>query len=56
MVAAFAASAAVVAGGHDDRHLTTNQIGRECWQSIILTLRPAIFDRDILALDNSPFP
>ena len=34
-------------------HLTLNQFGRKRRQSIILALRPAIFDRDVLALDIS---
>jgi hypothetical protein len=38
-------------GNH--RHLTTDQIGRERGQSIILTLCPAILDRHVLALDIS---
>src|SRR5262249_24769003 len=36
-------------GNH--RHLTANQVGRECGQSIIVTLCPAIFDRNVLAFD-----
>src|SRR5262249_14459345 len=40
-------------GNH--RHLTTNQIGRECGQSIIVTLCPAILDRNVLAFDVAGF-
>jgi len=36
-------------------HLTANQIGRQGWKSIVLPLRPAIFDRDVLALDIAAF-
>ena len=32
-------------------HLTTNQVGRQCRQSIVLTFRPAILDGRVLALD-----
>ena len=56
VVAALAASAAGGAAARDDHgHLTADQIGRQCRQSIILTLRPAIFDRHILALDIAGF-
>ena len=39
-------------------HLSANQIGRQCRQSIVLVLRPAVFDRYILTLDvaGSPQP
>src|SRR5262249_21874791 len=36
-------------------HLTANQIGRKLWQSIVLILRPTLFDRHVLALDKSGF-
>jgi hypothetical protein len=36
-------------------HLTTNQIGRQARQSIVLALRPTVFDRDVLALDVASF-
>src|SRR5215211_6046995 len=32
-------------------HLSANQIGRHCRQSLVLTLREAIFDRYIVAFD-----
>src|SRR5207245_5998502 len=35
----------------DHRHLTAYQIGCEVGQSVVLILRPAILDHDILALD-----
>ena len=55
VVAAFAASAAgtVACGNHG--HLTTNQIGRQRRQSIVLALRPAILDRHVLTLDIAGF-
>jgi hypothetical protein len=40
-----------VSGRGDHRDLAANEIGRELWQSIILTLGPAVFDRHVLALD-----
>ena len=36
-------------------HLTANQIGRQCRQSIVFALRPAIFDRHVPALDIAGF-
>jgi hypothetical protein len=30
---------------YDDTHLATNQFGRQRWQSIVLTVRPAVFYR-----------
>ena len=32
-------------------HLTVNQFSRKCRKSIVLVFCPAIFDRDVLALD-----
>ena len=39
----------------DHGHLTANQIGRQRRQPIVLTFRPAVFDRDVLALDEAGF-
>src|SRR5260370_30075483 len=39
----------------DHRHLTAYQIGCEVGQSVGLVLRPAILDRQILALDVAGF-
>jgi hypothetical protein len=36
--------------GDDHVHLAANQIGGQRWQSIVSILGPAVFDRDILAL------
>src|SRR6516225_2393907 len=36
-------------------HLSANQIGRQCRQSIVLVLRPAILDRDVVAFDIANF-
>ena len=55
VVAAFAASAAGGAGRGNHGHLTANQIGRQRRQSIVLVLRPAIFDRHVPALDIAGF-
>jgi hypothetical protein len=41
--------------GDDRGHLTTYQLSRHCWHSIVLPVRPAVFDRDILALDIAGF-
>src|SRR6476646_5007098 len=46
---------AVAACRDDHRHLTADQIDRHCRQSIKLSLRPAEFDRHILALDIASF-
>ena len=44
------------AAGRDNHgHLAANQIGRQCRQSIVLALRPAIFDRHVPALDVAGF-
>src|SRR6516162_7161161 len=37
--------------GEDYSHLATHQIGRQRGQSIVLPIRPTIFDRDVVALD-----
>ena len=39
----------------DDRHLTPNEIGRQCWQPIDLIVGPAVFDFDVLALGIADF-
>ena len=42
----------IVASGRGDHgHLTSNEISRERRQPIQSSLRPAIFDRDVLTLD-----
>jgi hypothetical protein len=43
------------AAGRNHGHLTMNQFGREHGQSIVLALRPAVFDRDVLAFDEACF-
>ena len=56
VVAAFAVPAPQEWCRRDDHgHLATNQIGRQRWQPIVLALRPAIFDRHVLALDIAGF-
>ncbi len=42
-----------IRGNHGD--LTANQIGRQCRQSIVLAIRPAKFDRHVVALDIARF-
>ena len=39
----------------DHGHLPANQVGRQRRQTVGLILRPAIFDRDVLALDIACF-
>ena len=39
----------------DDGHPAADQIGRQFRQSIVLTLCPAVFDRDVLAFDVAGF-
>ena len=41
--------------GHNHRHTAGNEIGGECWQPIILALRPAVDDCDIFGLDKPGF-
>jgi len=36
---------------YEHRHTTANEIGRQLWQTTVLTLGPAVFNRNILALD-----
>src|SRR5262249_17824346 len=43
------------AAGEYHRHLTADQIGRQRGQSIVVTLRPTVFDHDILAIDVAGF-
>jgi len=43
------------AGRNDCGHLAAHQFGRQRWQSVVLTLRRAIFDCDAVALDISGF-
>ena len=53
LVAAFAANAPGLTGLGDHGDLPADQIGRQRRQPIVLLLRPAIFDRDIAALDKA---
>jgi hypothetical protein len=43
------------AGGDDQGDLAVHQFRGEAWQSIVLAFGPAIFDRQILAVDVSGF-
>ena len=54
-VAALAAIAAYGPGRSDHGDLATHQIDRQLWQSIVLTLRPVVYDRDIPAFDITSF-
>jgi len=41
-------------GGRDDHgHPPANQLGRQSGQAIVVILRPAVFDRQVLALDKA---
>jgi hypothetical protein len=54
-VAPFAASAGRAPLGHDHVDLAADEIGGQCRQSIGASLRPAVFDRQILSLDVASF-
>jgi hypothetical protein len=41
------------AGSDQDRHRNANQLRSERWQAIVATIRPAIFDCDVAALDKT---
>src|SRR5262249_22141411 len=43
------------AGNRNRAHLTTDQIGGQCRQSVVLALREAVLDRQVLALDIADF-
>ena len=51
VVACLAARVPGVAVGHDDVDLETNQLSRQLGEPVILALRPAEFDDDVLAFD-----
>jgi hypothetical protein len=36
-------------------HMATNQIGRQHWQTIVLIVRPSVFNRKVLPLDVASF-
>ena len=55
VVAAFAASAAGIAIRDNHGHLSANQIGRQCRQSIVLVFCPTVFDRHVAAFDIAGF-
>ena len=44
-----------LAGDGDHRDLSADQVGRQRRQPVVLLLRPAIFDRDVAALDIAGF-
>ena len=53
VVAALAAIAAGVASRDDDGHPPADQIGCQVRQPVVLSVRPAVFDRDVMALDKA---
>jgi hypothetical protein len=42
-------------GGGNDRDLTLNQVGRQRWKAVILAIGPAVFNRNIAAIDVTGF-
>ena len=51
----FAASADSAAARRDQIDLAADEVGGQCGQPIIVALRPAVFDRHVLALDIAGF-
>jgi hypothetical protein len=45
----------VASNGDDDGDLPADEVRRQCWQSLILTISPTVFDRHVLALDIASF-
>src|SRR5262249_16652494 len=43
-------------GRSNDRDSTPNKVVNQCSQTVVLAVRPAIFDGDILAIDITAFP
>jgi len=37
--------------GHNQGHPTANEIGCQRWQPVVLIVREAVFDRDVLTFD-----
>src|SRR5262245_11484562 len=42
-----------VGGRDDDRNLSADQFEHQRWQSVVFALGPAVFNRNVLALDIS---
>src|SRR5262249_37484486 len=40
-------------GRHDHGHLSVHQISRHGWQAVVVTIRPAELNRDVLPLDEA---
>jgi hypothetical protein len=52
VVACFAATVeGGAADGNDHRNVPADQLSRQRWQTVVVTLRPAIFEPDILTFD-----
>ena len=45
----------VTALGHDHVDLAADQVSGQRWQSVVADLGPAVFDRDVLALEVAGF-
>ena len=54
-VATFAAIATRSPGRGNHCHLATDQIGRQCWQSIVVALGRPVLDRDVPTLEKASF-
>ena len=40
---------------HNEGHMAAHEFCRQCGKPIVATLRPAVFDRDVLAFDVAGF-
>src|SRR5262249_39269597 len=40
---------------HNERHMAAHEFCRQCGKPIVVTLRPAVLDRDVLAFDVAGF-
>jgi hypothetical protein len=43
------------AGGEEDVDLSSEQIGHQLWQTLVMTFSEAVFDRDVLVFDVAGF-
>src|SRR5262245_30443827 len=41
--------------GADEGHLASNQLSRQRWEAIVLTIRVTIYEPDVLAFDKASF-
>ena len=45
----------ITALGHNEGHMAAHEFCRQCGKPIVVTLRPAVFDRDTFAVDVAGF-